>query len=342
MMMLKLEELLEYAEQLKDSKKAKISLYFVTRHLKAGMNKNAKVTDKYDFKVTKAPIAPDIANFFKQTLSNQIISHASKDDIEMKNYTVIDDDIDNKIYTYAMNNAISFAKIINEDIKSDKLDVLTSLTNIQEELWAYCIKVQKGSELTYSFRKISKGKITTNEPQDFAQRIFALFDKSDKELRTFDGSAVNFDDKIDCIYIKEQFYVFHKKSFESIVGLEAEFTAAAQKTLNTIKDFNLVEGLDIIEQAILHKPSLRKTLAHIAEKGNHTTLDENGVKSINGVLKMFQGEEFIFNENGKIVIENERQGRNFLKLLNDYYKQGMTTKKYYGTDSGNVVSPVKK
>ena len=237
--MLKLEELLEYAEQLKDAKKAKITLYFVTRHLKIGMSKAAKVTDKYDFKVVKAPIAPDIADFFKSTLSNQIISHASKDDIEMKNYTVIDDDIDNKIYAYAMNNAISFSKIINEDIKSDKPNVLTSLAEIQEDLWAYCIKVQNGLELTYSFRKISKGKVTTNEPQNIGQRVFALFDKSDKELRAFDGSAVNFDDKIDCIYIQNQFYVFHKKSFESIVGLDAEFTEAAQKTLNTIKEFDL-------------------------------------------------------------------------------------------------------
>ena len=114
--MLKLEELLEYAEQLKDDDAAKISLYFITRHLKAGMSRTARVVDKFDFKIIKAPIAPDIAKFFKYTLSNQIISHASKDDIVMKKYTVIDDDIDNKIYAYAMNNAISFSKVINNDI----------------------------------------------------------------------------------------------------------------------------------------------------------------------------------------------------------------------------------
>ncbi|WP_407253735.1 hypothetical protein [Escherichia coli] len=82
--MLKLEELLEYAEQLKDDDAAKISLYFITRHLKAGMSRTARVVDKFDFKIIKAPIAPDIAKFFKYTLSNQIISHASKDDIVMK------------------------------------------------------------------------------------------------------------------------------------------------------------------------------------------------------------------------------------------------------------------
>ncbi|AKB02233.1 DUF4868 domain-containing protein [Vibrio cholerae] len=339
--MLKLEELLEYAENLKEDKKAKISLYFVTRHLKVGIDKNDKLTDKYDFKVIQAPIAQDIADFFKATLSNQITSHASKDDIVMKNYTVIDDDIDNKIYAYAMNNAISFSKVINEGIKNDKPKTLISLNEVKSDLWAYCIKVQQGTSFTYSFRKISGGKITTNDPQNTLQKVFALFDKTGGTLTAFDGNAINFDDKIDCIYIQDKFYVFHKKSFESIVGLETEFTEAAQKTLDTIKNFDLVEGLDIIEKAILHKPSLRKTLAHIAEKGNHTNLDKNEVKSMNDVLEMFQGEKFTINDAGKIVIEDEKQGRNFLKLLNDYYKQGMTTKKYYGSDAGNLVTPVK-
>lgn len=47
--------------------------------------------------------------------------------------------------------------------------------------------------------------------KNMTQRVFALFDKTDKELRSFDGSAVNFDDKIDCIYIKDQFMYFIRK-----------------------------------------------------------------------------------------------------------------------------------
>tara|TARA_R110002167_G_scaffold57840_8_gene163868 strand:- start:112326 stop:113348 length:1023 start_codon:yes stop_codon:yes gene_type:complete len=337
--MLNVEELMEYAEQLKDDAGTKVSLYFVTRHLKTGMSPKAKVTDKYDFKLVKVPISTEISVFFKDTLANQIISHGSKDDITVKQYTVIDDDIDNKIYSYAMNNAISFSNVINQDIKSATIPELNDLSQVKNDLWAYCIKVQQGVEFTYSFRKLGKAKVTTNEPQDILQKISARFDKTGGELKPFDGKIISFDDKIDCIYIQNQFYVFHKKSFEAIVGLESEFTEAAQKTLNIIKGFDLVEGLDVIEQAILHKPSLRKTLAHIAEKGNHTTLDDDEVLSMNQVLKQFQGVEFTFNEAGKIVIESEADGRNFLKLLNDYYKQGMTTKKFYATESGSIVKP---
>ncbi|ENB2043837.1 Kiwa anti-phage protein KwaB-like domain-containing protein [Vibrio alginolyticus] len=339
--MLELEELLEYAEELKDDDSAKLSLYFVTRHLKSGMNKNSKVTDKYDFKLVQAAISSSIKSFFQKTLANQIISHGSRDDIEMKNYTVIDDDINNKIYAYADNNAISFSKVINEQIKDPNIPELNALNDIRNDLWAYCIKVEQNKKFTYSFRKISSGKVTTNatdEVKGFFNKLSAGFDKTGKELKEFDGSVINFDDKIDCIYIEDKFYVFHKKSFESIVGLEAEFTEAAQKTLNKIKEFELVEGLEHIESAMLHKPSLRKTLAHIAEKGNHTSLDEQEIVSMNEVLNKFKGESFEMKE-GKIVINNEAEGKNFLRLLNDYYKQGMTTKKYYATDSGSLVNP---
>ncbi|ELV8552728.1 DUF4868 domain-containing protein [Vibrio fluvialis] len=340
--MLALEDLLEYAEDLKDDEKAKLSLYFVTRHLKSGMARSSKVTDKYDFKLVQAAISPSIKSFFQKTLSNQIISHGSKDDIEMKNYTVIDDDINNKIYAYADNNAIAFSKVINEQIKDPNIPELMALNDIRDDLWAYCIKVEQNKNFTYSFRKISSGKVTTNatdEVKGLFNKLSAGFDKTGKELKEFDGSVINFDDKIDCIYIKDKFYVFHKKSFEAIVGLEAEFTEAAQKTLNRIKEFDLVKGLEHLESALLTKPSLRKTLAHIAEKGNHTTLNQAEIASMNDVLKKFKGEQFEM-EDGKIVLRNEAEGKNFLRLLNDYYKQGMTTKKYYGSDSGAVVNPV--
>lgn len=110
--MLELSDILEYAEELEQNNKAKVSLYFVTRHLKAGMGKRAKVLDKYDFKLTQAPISPDIANYFREILANQIKTHASRDEIELKPYTVVDDDLHHKIYTYALNNAISFSNVM--------------------------------------------------------------------------------------------------------------------------------------------------------------------------------------------------------------------------------------
>ena len=337
--MLQLEELLEYAENLDNDKKAKVSLLFITRELKPGMKASAKVLDKYDFELQKVSLSPEISKHFKDVLSNQIKSHSSRDEIEIKPYTVIDDDLENKIYTYALNNAVSFSKVITEYAKSDKLKTIKSLNDVRDKLWAYCIKVQSGGDFTYSFRKMGKSKITTNEAEGVIGKISARFDKSDGELRSFDGSVISFDDKIDCIYISDQFYVFKKKSFEAILGLEEEFKEVAQKTIETIKSFDMVEGLELIEDEITHKPSIRKTLSHIKEKGNDKTLSEEEVASMNEVLKKFRGVEFKLNDEGKIILANSADVKNFLQLLNDYYKQGMTTKKYYASDAGSLVSP---
>lgn len=336
--MLQLEDLLEYAETLDNDKSAKVSLLFITRELKPGMNPKAKVLDKYDFELQKVSLSPDISDHFKDVLSNQIKSHSSKDEIEIRPYTVIDDDLENKIYTYALNNAVSFSKVITEYAKSDKLKTIRSLNDVRNKLWAYCIKVQSKGTFTYSFRKMGKSKITTNEAKGFG-KISARFDKSDGELRSFDGSVISFDDKIDCIYISDQFYVFKKKSFESILGLEEEFKKVAQETIETIKALDMVEGLELIEDEITHKPSIRKTLSHIKEKGNDKTLSAEEIASMNEVLKKFKGIEFEFNDAGKIVLKNSADVKNFLQLLNDYYKQGMTTKKYYASDAGSLVSP---
>lgn len=337
--MLTLNDLLDYSDALGKDTKAKISLFFVTRKLKPGMSSKAKVLDKYDFELQKAALAPEIGTYFKGVLSSQIKSHASKDEIELKQYTVIDDDLDNKIYTYALNNAVSFSKVITEHVKSDRVKPINSLADIRDDLWAYCIKVKSQGKFTYSFRKMSKSKVTTNEAKGVIGKISARFDKSDGELRSFDGSVINFDDKIDCIYIDDEFYVFKKKSFESILGLEEEFKEAATKTLNVIKSFNIVDGLSLIEDQILHKSSVRKILSNISEKGNHSNLTKSDVILMNDVLHKFKGVKFTINDDGKIVLEDNDDVRNFLQLLNDYYKQGMTTKKYYASDSGSVIKP---
>lgn len=158
-------------------------------------------------------------------------------------------------------------------------------------------------------------------------------------MRPFDGSAISFDDKIDCLYLDEQFYVFKKKSFEAIVGLEDEFHEVAHQSLESMKSSDIVVGLEIIENEMIFMPSVRKTMTSIRQKGNDKDLSKEEVHSMNDVLKKFDGVEFTINAEGKIVLENTADARNFLKLLNDYYKQGMTTKKYYATDSGSLVSP---
>ena len=103
------------------------------------MRSNTRAIDKYDFNVKKVSLSSDVSDYFKSVLSNQIITHSSREDIEVKPYTVIDDDIDNKIYTYALNNALSFSKVVTEHVKSDKISSINSLEEIKDNYPKYVI-----------------------------------------------------------------------------------------------------------------------------------------------------------------------------------------------------------
>ncbi|AOT08267.1 Kiwa anti-phage protein KwaB-like domain-containing protein [Pseudoalteromonas luteoviolacea] len=336
--MLQLEDLLEYAEKLENDDNVKVSLMFVTRKLKPGMKASAKVLDKFDFILNKVALSEEISQYFKSVLINQIKTQASKDDIEVKPYTVIGDDLP-QVYSYALNNALSFSKVITEQARADNTPTINCLNDIKNDLWAYCIKVKSGDKYTYSFRKVAKGKITTNTPDTLGKKLSAMFDKSEAELQEFDGSVISFDDKIDCLCIDEQFYVFHKSGFEQILGLDEEFTKTAQETVEAIKGFDLVEGLDLVEKELLQKSTIRKTLSSIKQKGNDKSLTKFEITAMNEILQKLEGESFEITEDGKIILSNSKDVKYFVKLLNDYYKQGMTTKKYYTSNAGSIIDP---
>ena len=89
----------------------------------------------------------------------------------------------------------------------------------------------------------------------------------------------------------------------------------------------------------MHKSSIRKTLSHIAQKGTHLSLENQSAESLNALVNKFNGTKFQVTEEGNIKITTEAEGILFLKLLNDYYKQGLTTQNYYASDSGNLITP---
>lgn len=313
-------------------------LYFVTRSIKEGVKKTAKVVDKYDFNLNKIDLSEEMQSFFKDVLKEQLKKVLSKKDIEMVEYTVIGDDLSNKIYTYALNNALSFSSVINHQLSGDNVPSVTSLKEIQDGLWAYCIKASIDGKEFYSFRKTSKGKVATDQPTNKMQKISSWFDSSDSELKPIIGEIINFDDRIDCMYLDDLFYVFKKGVFEQILGLEEEFIESAKQVIEILHASDLIIGLELIEQDLGKNKSLLKSLSSIAKKNNHEGFDKSEIEKMKSVLSKIEGQELKMTEEGKIMLEDESDVKYFIKLLNDYYKEGMVTGKYYGSHSGEVLT----
>lgn len=333
-------EKLSKASLVVGSDSASINLYFVTREVKDGIPKSAKVLDKYRFKAWRSDVDPELEAFFIKNLARQIDRVMSSDSHELEPYDVISDDLPNTLYTYALNNALSFSEVVFEQVIPDSVNSITSLSAIRKNLWAYCLKVTSQEGRFLMFRKLSKGKVVTDQNQTFKEKISSYFDSATAELKASLQEIITFDDKLDCIYVDDEFFVFRKSSFESIVGLEDEFNEAANDVLNIVRATELIEGVDHIEALLKESRSLLKTLSNIAKKGRHHKLNANEIGKMKEVLHKFEGKELKTTSEGKLLLEDKNDVGYFIKLLNDYYKQGMVSGDFYGTNSGQLI-PVK-
>lgn len=321
-----------------DDNSVSVNLFFITRELKEGVSKSAKVIDKYCFKAWSVDIAPELVQFFINVAKKQIDRVVESEHYELEPYDVISDDLSNKLYTYALNNALSFSDVVTNQIISGTPTSIASLSQIKNKLWAYSLKVTNSYGSALIFRKLSKGKIATDENQSIKDRISSVFDTETSELKASLQESISFDDKLDCVFVDNEFLVFRKSGFESIVGLEEEFNEAANDVLNIIKATDLIEGIEHVESQLKESRALLKTLSNIAKKGHHHNLDSNEIDKMRDVLHRFEGKELKSTESGKLLLEDKNDVGYFVKLLNDYYKQGMVSGKFYGTNSGQLLA----
>ncbi|MEO3988130.1 Kiwa anti-phage protein KwaB-like domain-containing protein [Plesiomonas shigelloides] len=329
----KLSEIIEIIH----SESVTFKLFFITRHVKDGVGKNDKVIDKYTFKANSIDMSSDVCDFFKNNSKTQLEKLTKIDGYDLESYNVITDDLGNKLYTYALNNTLSFSDVIFDQLLTNNIGSITSLKEIKKDLWAYCLKVTNSNNQAYLFRKMSSGKVTTDEPQNKKEKISSWFDSNDSELKVINSETVSFDDKLDCIYFNSEFLVIRKSGFEQIVGLEEEFLTVANDVISVIESTNLVVGVEHIKLNLGKSRALMKTLANIGKKGNHSEFNSDEITKMKDALKRFEGKELKVSKDGKLVLENSVDVGYFVKLLNDYYKMGVITGKFYGTNSGSVI-----
>lgn len=320
----------------------RVRLFLITKHLKDGVPKYKKVLHKYSFKAASIDLNDDLQQYFQRLLINQMEKTLSRDDIEMQEYAVIDEDIESKIYTYALNNALSFADIITNQLTAGvNVPFVASLKDIKSDLWAYCIgfSLPGTNKPMYSFRKITQGKIATDEKSGL-EKFLCRFDTKDSKLSIVRGETINFDYKFDCIYFDGKFIVLSKKAFEELVDLDEEFKENAEEVIATIKKYNIVSGLDFFAEEACSNPSTLKKLANIAKKENHMDLDVERLKKMRAIAKRLDlNLKF---KDGKLLVEDSKDVTLLIRLLDKYYVECMQTGEPYGSHSKVKLSQAKQ
>lgn len=328
----------ELSEKLKSIKVDNTFLYFITRVLKTDVKKTSKVMDKFAFKVYQIDVNDEIRQHL-YSLTQEQLEYLVRRKTDMHEYDVVTDDTQ-LLFTYSMTNkAMSFADVVNNQLKT-KPPKIKNLEDIitEEELWAYCVGFHnKGSDRIYTFRKILSSKVAIDEKDGnkrnaLQKTIRTIFNSTSQKLELIEGETVNLDKQVDCIFYEDTFYIAKKTQFEQIVGLEEEFRQQATEVITELEETDMIAGLDIMAKQIDTNPSIHKKLARLSKIGNYKDLDTKSIKIMQKVCKL-HGDKLKL-KNGKLFIEDENDIDLVLKMLADYYKRGEVSGKAYGTFAG--------
>lgn len=332
----------ELSEKLESIKIDNTFLYFITRVLKPDTKKTSKVMDKFLFKVYQIDVNDEIRSHLYSLTKDQL-EYLSKRKKELHEYDVITDDTE-QLFTYSMTNkAMSFADVINNQLKS-KLPKIKSLEEIilEEELWAYCVGFHNtGTDWIYTFRKILSSKVAIDEKDGnkrnaLQKTIRTIFNSKSQKLELIEGETVNLDKQVDCIFYDDTFYIAKKTQFEQIVGLEEEFKQQATNVIAELLATAMILGLEILAKQIDTNPSIHKKLVRLSKIGNYKDLDEKTIKQMQKICKQY-GDKLKLKD-GKLFIEDENDIDLALKMLSDYYKRGEVSGKAYGTFAGKQLT----
>lgn len=321
-----------------------LKLYFITRMLKDNIKKSSKVMDKYLFKVYQVDINDEIRQYL-YNLSIEQLEFTIKKNFDMVDYDVVSDETEH-LFTYQMKNKMSsFADVVTNQLQKipTKMQSIESILQNDDELWAYCVGFNDlaKKDWIYTFRKIQSSKVMIDkrEGKNLLKTIRTYFDTTNQKLELLKGETINLDKQIDCIYYNEIFYIIKKGYFEQIVGLQEEYKEEAKKVVAELKQTNKISGLDKIEETIETTPSVHKKLVRIARIGNYRNIDEKTINKMKKVCKKYGDNLKI--DDGKLLIEDEKDVDIVLKMLADYYKTGDVSGKPYGTFSGKEIKTQK-
>lgn len=328
----------EILEKINEIKVGNTYLYFITRVLKSDVKKSSKVMGKFNFKVYQIDVNDEIRDHLFRLTQDQLKFLIAKK-TEIHEYDVIMDDTE-QLFTYQMTNkAMSFADVVNIQLKVQppKINSLEEII-VTEELWAYCVGFYiKGTDWIYTFRKILSGKVAIDEvdgnKRNKLQKIIRTrFNAKSQKLELIEGETVNLDKQIDCIFYSNMFYIAKKLQFEQIVGLEEEYKSQAYTVIAELEDTKMIEGLEVLVKQVEDNPSLHKKLVRLSKIGNYREINVIVISQMQKVCKE-HGDKLKLKD-GKLFIEDEKDIDLALKMLGDYYKRGEVSGKAYGTFAG--------
>ncbi|MEI9918523.1 MAG: Kiwa anti-phage protein KwaB-like domain-containing protein [Bacteroidota bacterium] len=322
-----------------------IHMYIIERKQRADVKTSERASVKYEYIPLQVNLSKDLKPLVIEMLS-KAIEKKVKEDVEIKNYEVIDDTLD-KLYTYKDLGKIEGFHDFLKNRLNNEIKALKNFAELQEleKAWALCYGFydKKTKGWLYCIKKLAPRRMAVelNNHADISEAvkhgITSLFDLDTRTLKPLNGFALNLEPSIDMIYYKDTIYIFQKRAFEDITSLTEEFETVAQEIVDEIKAIKFVKGLEHLSTLVAAKPAFRNKLIKAKSIGNLEFL-----KNCGDIKREFQRAgkkleiKFRFDDKGNVVAADEDAAENIIKVLCEYYKEGVLGGKIFESPAGRI------
>lgn len=322
-----------------------VHMYIIERRIKTDIKANDKPSQRFEYIPLQVNLSEELIPIIVAMLS-KAIERKVREDITIMEYEVIDDTLD-KLYTYNDFGKIKgFQQFLTKELGKE-IKPLKSFEELEqlEKAWAVCYGLYNfdTSDWLYCIKKLSPRKIaveteaSTSVGEAVKHGITSLFDTKTKTLKPFNGFSINIEPSIDIIYLDKLIYILQKKAFEDITSLTEEFETVAKEVVKELKGLQIVDGIEHLTDVISQKPAFRDKLIKAKAIGNIDFL-----KTCKDIKKEFKrtGKKldltFNFDQNGNIIASNEEDAENIIKVLCEFYKEGIFGGKIFESPAGRL------
>jgi hypothetical protein len=188
-----------------------------------------------------------------------------------------------------------------------------------DEIWAIWIKIQHNNNLFYLLKKITPAKVLST-----GGALAVIF--SDNVFKKLESDILTLDGTFDVLSFDNMLYFENKQKFERALLYETVKQEVAIATLDEINEIGILDNFDMVKEFLKDDYHSINKLNKIKSKPYFRTLTFSHCKSITDQY----GLNLSYDEaTGRFLIQNKKEAKMFIKVLNDdFLKSEMTNLKY--------------
>lgn len=266
------------------------NLYF-SRKLKKGYASFSPNVDKQ--------IYEDLLTLITSNLNN----YTNKEQIKYNPTGYRDETIEKCSCDYVENYSDVLASFNDADTVDTEID--------PDNLSFYCIEVKSDREEIKFYRRVTKFKKLTSE--GFVARF------SGKTLNKIETKLIGLDGNIDLIVYKNEILILSHYSLERIFSLKDKFLDTAEKFLNKIESFPIINNFSNFKEDCLNDGRFIKTLTKMSDENINVEVLIRKFNNVKKTIDMFNLPIEIEENNSKIIYSDKNQINDILRIIRDCY-----------------------